>query len=475
MTIILSNRLYVPREQVSSLCLEDWTYELEGEEDLLTIMTYQSIGDYIGFHRGNIKKIKKYWDFDKIKDERKIIPFKEKVKFIGKEGKGLGSLREEQKDVLIKWLQNGPGIIQAPPRWGKTVWASALIATLKQKTLFMAHEISLLQQMEEEFRRWTNINELEEELGYKLVGIFKDWDTVYPVLTLATYQKFIRPSGQAWLYKHRDDWGLVGIDECHRVTSQCYTDVTSKINSYYRLGLTATPYHTKTELHCIEFDVLGEVVAKGTTEQLSVDLSTHRTEYNVEKFSRWDQLISQLIEDKDRNLEICKWVVNDVNNGHNVLITTDRQKHPVYLKEILNKIAPGLKVAIITGSVTGNKRKSIRDKIKKREIDITIAMNRIIQLGWNIPAWSCLHNTLPTTHPENWYQRISRIRTPDPKKLKPLCRIYTSKNAWIPAMKAYTNMISENAEQYKFPWLNWEEQQLPKDLASLTIEEIDSW
>lgn len=476
MKIILSNRLYVPKEQVSRIDLDAWSYDLGSSEDFITIQTVQEMGDYYGFHRGNLNKIKEHWDLSGMEDQRKLVKFKEPVKFIG-------ILKTEQKEILIKYLQKGPGVIQAPPRWGKTVWASALITMLKQKTLFLAHEISLLQQMEEEFRVWTNINDLEKKLGYKLIGILDD--KIFPVLTLSTYQRFIRPKGQGWLYKHRDEWGLVGVDECHRVTADCYTEVTSRLNSYYRLGLTATPFQSKTELHCIEFDVLGPIVAEGIIEQLSVDIIEHRTNFMIGKykegifkkgkFDHWADLQNQFMLDNDRNLEICKWAVKDVRDGHTILITTDRVQHTQKLKDILNKIAPEYTVVIISGQVTGKARKKLREKIKAGEINITIAMNRIVQLGWNIPVWSCFHNTLPTTNPENWYQRISRIRTPMKGKKKPLCRYYTALTAYIPAMISYRKTIQNNASKYKFSWLNYKKQKLPPDLEELTFEEIEKW
>jgi len=466
---ILKNRLFVLKKETDSDQLQEFryvVYDKQTEENVL-IETFESIGRHYSFSRGNIQKIHEIWDEDDIDDQRDVIPFPEKykLKFLGdplkseEEKLGYKDLRKEQRRVLKDWIAAEYGMIQAPPRWGKSIWLVALCTLLKQRTLILAHTTDLVSQLEEEFRAWTNINEMEEDFGKQLIGKLGTTrkKTFYPLITLSTWQYL--HMNKKILANPKNKIGFVAVDEAHRSSAECFTSVVNSTNSKLRLGISATP-ELKSGLHVIAFDVIGPVVAVGREEQLSVDIKIHFTEETYNSVDGWTKIITQLANTPSRDSYIAEQVIKDVNEDRFVLVTTDRVSHCLKLQKMLWSKDRDLSIAVITGTTSGTLRKKIRDQAKNGELDVVIGMNKIIQEGWNVPRLSSLHNTMPMVNAGNWYQRISRTRTvyipintnDTYVKPKPVCHIYVDdfgkKGAGI--KYGYINCVKNNAEENNF-------------------------
>jgi superfamily II DNA or RNA helicase len=339
-----------------------------------------------------------------------------------------------------------------------TVWMTALMCKLRQRTLMIAHLEDLCSQLEETVRKFTNINELEEQHGRKLCGILKEWDDFFPILTLSTYQCFaVSPKGQRVLKEKKDAFGLVLIDECHRCKTDLYTEVITRLNPAYRCGVTATP-ERKDNMHVIINDVLGPVTVQAHGEQLHVQYSWEYTGVEVEDFSNWSVMWNRLVKRKTRTKKIAEKVVEDVRAGHFVLVTTERYSHIDDLREAIQKIDFEITIGELSGRIPD--REGFRGKAKRGDFQVVLAMSRIVELGYNVPRWSSFHNTLPMTNPQNWYQRISRIRTPmEPAfegdtyvKPIPVARIWV--DAGHKAIWAYKAVVKKENDQRGFECLN---------------------
>lgn len=416
MSAILRNRLYIKKSKVNQHQLKSFQYVLQDgyTKEAVQVNTYKIIEqrDNIGFHRGDLSKIFSLFEDEDIKDKRDCVLFPYPLEFTGKYGKGYDELRPEQREAIKKWISFGYGQLKAPPRWGKTVAACALLTTLKQKALILLHTIDLVNQFEEEIRTWTNIEELEEKHNKKLVGVLKGGiDTFFPMITLSTWQYLYN---NLYILNTRarpeNKTGLVLIDEVHKVSAKCYADVVSNTNSLYRLGITATPF-LKSGLEVIVNDVIGPVVVESDVEKLPVKSIIHFTDCTI-LVNQWTTLLNVVGKHEERNKYIAKCVLKDVMLGHTVLVTSDRIKQCKDIKKYLEDLDETLNIEIIIGQTSEKKRKEIREDAKTGKLNVVIAMNNIIQLGWNVPRVSSLHNCLPMINEQNWYQRISRVRTP---------------------------------------------------------------
>ena len=418
----LGNRLYVPDELIRRPHLQAYTYlfgskESSDPEDYIEVRTYREFSSgHTGFARGNLPKIQKVFGREfRIIDQRCLVPHRYDLQFTG-------TLSTEQLRVWSEWLDYQYGTIEAPPRWGKSAMAIYMLTRLRQRSLLLAQEISLVDQFEEEMRSFTNIDELERKHATRLIGRPKKSQDVMPILTCATWQSY--DANLAKLRQNRDAWGAVFVDEAHSASAPCFARVVNTTNSYYRIALTATP-ERKDGQHVVMFDVCGPVVAKGRTEQLPVHVRLIKTDVKLpptrllgNKF--WNYVLRHLMRHERRNEMICRRVLADAYNGHSVLVVTDRIPHIMMLVSRLRELdaarmlrtgRSALVVAPLYGGVKGKDRKELRHRAKARQIRIVVAYSKIVQLGWNVPAWSSLHSTMPMSNAPNWYQRISRIRT----------------------------------------------------------------
>lgn len=453
MSAVLSDSLRIPACFVEAEHTIPYRYDLIDQYSKLPLRveTFEDCLDYYRFPRGDLAKIQRVFAGIEIDDKRVCVPFDVDLRFTGK-------LRDEQKRLVREWLGYGYGMIQSPPRTGKTVMLTALICKLRQRTLMLAHREDLCAQLEETIRAFTNVDELEQQLDRKLVGVLEDWDDFFPVATLSTYQCFaVSQQGRRVLDQHRDDFGLVIVDEAHVCKTELYNEVVERTTAAYRCGVTATPTR-KDRMHCVVNDVLGPVVTVGTGEQLSVDYTWEYTGCDVPEFKNWTVMWNRLVKRKRRDKKIAERVVQDVRDGHYVLVTTERLKHLYSLEFAIQAIDPDITIGILSGSTKD--RDGFRNAARRGEYQVVIAMNKIVELGYNVPRWSCFHNTLPMANAQNWYQRISRIRTPmepafkgdDWVKPTPTARIWL--DSGHPAVFAYRNIVKKENDRLGFQCLN---------------------
>ncbi len=387
---------------------------------------------WIGFPRGNLQKIEDVFGKDlRIIDQRALVPHGYDLEFTGE-------LDSDQLRVWREWLDYQYGMIQAPPRWGKTIFMCWMLCKLKQRTLVLAQEVSLLQQFEEEMRRFTNVDQLEKKHHIKLIGQPRNAEHVQPIATFATWQTYDHHLKQ--LRENRDSWGAVFVDEAHSCAAPCFARIVNTTNSYYRVAVTATP-ERKDGAHVVAFDVSGPVVACGIKEQLPVHVKIVKTSVSFTPTGLrgrrfWINYINRIQSHKNRNALIARRAIKDARNGHFVLIVTDRILHIYHLMAKIRELDAEhcgrdparrrLRVKPLHGLLDNktvkkldshkyraefHKRKDLRLEAKARKINIVVAYSKIVQLGWNVPPWSSLHSVLPMSNEPNWYQRISRIRT----------------------------------------------------------------
>ena len=424
----MTNRLYIPSDMVTSIHKKAYTYWFGNEnsddpDDYEIIKTFRQFSNgLVGFPRGNIEKLNQVFGDDfEIIDERSLVPHGFNLEFTGQ-------LRDEQKLVWRQWLGKQYGMMQLPPRGGKTALMVHAVCKLKQTSLVLAQEWSLLEQWEEEFRKFTNINELERAYAAqhgkaaKLIGYVKDpAKDVFPIVTLASWQLY--QANLDALLANRDRWGAIFVDEAHSAASPCFSKVVNTVNSYYRVPVTATP-ERKDGHEVVVFDIAGPVTAIGTSEQLPVHVRVVHTGIEVNVYGKmgralWVSLRRRLAHDQDRNELIVNRILSDYKEGHKILVCSDLIGHLKQLQGMLiaaTELFPALygdmKTSMLIGAVKGKERKALRMEAKAGEVDIVLAYSKIVQLGWNVAPWSSLHNVLPMANEPNWYQRISRIRTP---------------------------------------------------------------
>lgn len=187
----------------------------QDEEDInVEFFRYDATRDVYLFARGNLPLIDRHFGHCTIEDHRAAVPMAEDVckllKFSGK-------LRPGQLAVATQAIAaGGYGQIEAPPRFGKTITLVHMACELKLKTLFLSHQIDLSKQMLGSFYNFTNLIDVEYELGRPVVGIVDKWEDLDKFdIAIMTYQKFVTGTdAELMLEAYKNHFGAVFVDEC---------------------------------------------------------------------------------------------------------------------------------------------------------------------------------------------------------------------------------------------------------------------
>lgn len=427
----LDYRLFVPASAVRQEWLsefediiEDFFSEIDEQGNRrenrdLRLQHYMTHPEgWVSFTRGDLGKIKEVLlPHLNIQDNRAVRPLPMNIEWVGvkSDSGAMVDLRENQVDTIGTLLYHGYGQLQAPPRYGKTICMTNIITQLNQKTLVLAHQVELLEQFEEKFRDCTNIRDLEQRAGRRLVGLcetreqFKQY-----AVCCATWQGFLPGNANSKLLTElKDEFGVVLVDEAHRSASDCFSKVVAKFNPRYRFGFTATP-DRKDGLEAVVENIIGPVMAAGDVAQIPMRVRPVYTGFHP-VFQRWHAYERQIKDNTARNKLIIKNVVADVDAGHSVLIVATRKEHIKDLVSILNRNY-GIPAEGWYSDVKD--RAGVLGRARAGTTKVIVAMRSML-LGLNVPRWSSIHITVPSNNPYNFYQEFARVRTP--MEGKPFC------------------------------------------------------
>lgn len=371
-----------------------------------------------------------YFEDHRIKDLRVSVPFDYKIKF-------LIELRDYQKTLVADFLQHKYGLIEAPPRTGKTVCMVYLSIVLGQKTLLIADQTEFLEQFlmhlegneDEGIPKCTNMPELEEKTGKKLYGFPKtDADFKNFQFFVMTYQQFIDEyRGKDRLRRISKFVGTLMVDEAHSAAAKCFSTVIGKFKTRYRFGVTGT-VDRKDGLQWVIKKVLGPITAHTEVESMTPKVFIHDTGISIRNPPAHPTFAFQrLAKSKPRNAMLVKQVLADIKAGYSVIIPLMFKKHMAELAFEINAAADEEVARVFHGASTVRdkaERKKILQDAKSGKLKCVIGTRRLMQRGLNVPLWSAHYIAMPISNKPNLKQETSRIRTPKDGKLQPIIRLY---------------------------------------------------
>jgi superfamily II DNA or RNA helicase len=417
--IILAEKLIVPTHLVPLNALRDFQATIkdrDAEDYNLQFYEHVLLEGVTKFQRGDEALIKKHWGKCEIIDERSTETLTRPITFTQK----LYPNQQIVADVVLK--SNGSGVIQAPPRFGKTVVMTYLTCKLGLKTLFLSHQVDLSKQALKTFWRMTDLLEVETEKGRPLAGLVTDWRHLDQFeIAFMPYQKFIN-NEKSWdkLKEYSSAFGLVLIDECHRSNAPRYSEVVSGFNCRWRIGVSATP-KIKSKMDIVSRYTIGPIIVKGEADQVPCHVKIVKTGIlipfrgtNINVF--FLAMLDYLQNHEQRNTFIKDYIAAYARAGHYCIAVSERIKMLDSITEMLKK--DGFKVAAFHGHAIKHKsqREQILQDARKGDIQILMA-NRNMVLGLDIPRLTTFFNLTPSSNQPNYYQELSRVRTPFENKL----------------------------------------------------------
>ena len=322
-------------------------------------------------------------------------------------------LDSHQKQIVDVLRDNEGGLIEASPGAGKTISILGLISEVKQPTLILVHEHRLSSQWRGEINKRLKGDFILGELNGDTK---KDGDVVIGIInTIHTMYKETP--------EYFDKFGMIVIDETHRLPAETFINFVNNIPAKYRIGVTGT-IKRRDGKHILIYDILGEKLIGIDAQDIKHRITNFEYEvvntninFEIPTITRWTgkkrervlditKCIGLLSENEERNTLIVSKVIESIEKGYFPLVLSDRIEHNKKLHEHI--ISLGYKAVLLIGAT----RKSTKwEEIRKDEtIQCIIANTKIASEALDLPRLSALFSTCPTSNLPKIKQQAGRIR-----------------------------------------------------------------
>lgn len=310
-------------------------------------------------------------------------------------------LYDEQKLALTEMLKNDTGILSVGTGFGKTVTATALIASRRTNTLILVQTHALLEQWKKSVKTFLNFTPGTIASGKDLSSGIVDIAVVKSLIENNSDR--VKPRS----YKY----GMIIIDECHHVSAFTTENLVASFCSKYVYGLTATPIRYDGHQKII-FYQCGKILFSINSKQMNK--TQNFDHYFIPRFSNFyfnpnsnktdkkhsiNSYYVELVKNEARNELIAEDVKNAVKTGRTPLVLSDRIEHLETLEKKLKDAAKN--VILITGRGTSKQKKAQLEKlnsIQKEESLIVLATGKYAGEGFDQPRL----DTLMLVFPFSW-------------------------------------------------------------------------
>jgi len=341
-------------------------------------------------------------------------------------------LRNYQKSAINALAKNVQGIVQAPCGAGKTILGIGAIAKLGQPTLVLVHTNDLVDQ-------WASA--VSKHMGID-TGLIAGGDARAGFVTIATVQSLATLTDDKITALGRG-FGCVIVDEAHHVPAETFSRVLGGLAAKYRFGLTATPERADGLTPLLGL-AIGETVSSITHEELisaghlvvpkvvpvRTGCKSGATDHN--------ELLQELSTSPRRNRAIVEMAEGSADDGHSVLILSNRVAHCEVLAEQLHAEA-------LHGKTPRKMRKDILDRFRSGDLKVLCATS-LADEGLDVSRLSRLILALPSRAEGRTIQRLGRLMRPHNGKSEPMLFDFIddhgiAKRQWYARRKAYKSVL----------------------------------
>jgi superfamily II DNA or RNA helicase len=348
-------------------------------------------------------------------------------------------------------------VFRGPCGCGKTFLILALIHELQLPTLVIVHTNALARQWSENIARWYGF------APGRIGGGKKD---DIKIITVAMQQTLWRRANEKpiWL----DFFGLIAIDECHKVASRSFQVVSKMFPAKYRIGASADE-RRKDRLEILVTDTLGPLVHQikkkdliGYGNLVPTKLEVIKTNYYDQIFldslldknevgNDWVGMISRLTQDEDRNDVILQKIIQilETEKDARILCLSERVEACYYLAGQINE-----QINLVAGIMVGGPEN--RAELEKTMAGLQTGKVRVgfgtsvADEGLDIPALTHVFMTCPVHgHPKRMVQMIGRAARPWKKKKHAVAVYFWDQNIF-PVLNEETTLEETEYQHGKF-------------------------
>lgn len=276
---------------------------------------------------------------------------------------------------------------------GKTVMGIDIISKLSQKTLIVVPTERIFTQWVDQIKKFTD----QKEVGVVRGSVCR---TKHPI-TVGMIHTLCKDRLRE---KLGEEFGLVITDECHTLGAETFSRTASMFNCIYRIGLSATPRRKDGMEKVFEWHigpvVVNQNIVNAKPRVIMVDYYDTSTTHEGCVWNGDLQLgryINRVTKCIPRSVMIYKFTKDAFDNGHSVLVLTERLAQVDQLYHWLNK-----------NETTKGKVGRLTGAFKEIDRDIIVGTYGSAGMGLDIPNLSCLILATPRTDIEQAVGRILR-------------------------------------------------------------------
>lgn len=344
------------------------------------ICLWKRVGDQFVVPFGMLQTLRKF-GFEIVPEEHLKV---HKTVFSG----SVDGLYDYQEEALKSALKARNGVLVAPCGSGKTQIGLAICAKLGLNTLWLTHTGELLNQSKKRAERYLNV-----PMGTITAGKIN----AVSGITFATVQTMHKID----LVDFRDFWDVIIVDECHRCVGTptaltMFWKVLSGLSARFKFGLTATPKRSD-GMEKAMYALLGDKfyeITKNAVRNNTCPLCVVEPKYtgwepdmdnclNPDGTLNYTALITDCIENQDRNRIIAKEINFAVSQNGTTLVLSERVHHLELLAEMCE-----YKHGILSTAKKSERQELLR-QLSEGEISVLFATYSIAKEGLDIP---CLRN-----------------------------------------------------------------------------------
>jgi superfamily II DNA or RNA helicase len=318
-------------------------------------------------------------------------------------------------------------ILNLQAGYGKSYIAMALISMLKCRTLIVTHNFSILDQ-------WSKI--LKQYFVGTQIGEYHGTKHIYGDIVIGIIDSLVAADSKLADFETMWDFyasfDFVIFDEAHIYTSTVRSRIYKIAQAPYMLGLSATPEGRGDGMEKIIKWGNGPILVaeelngfstedipfKGHVTKIIYHGPPQYTEHLINEklgIASVPKMIKQLCADPCRLRMVLDLVMEQYNNGMNILVFADNREYLGLIQDELNKEYSGTSCHMLTNKDEEKQLESIRIMGGSKKSDLELAFSKQIILttyqyfsvGVSIPRLNAL--ILATPRKNNSRQFINRI------------------------------------------------------------------
>jgi superfamily II DNA or RNA helicase len=300
------------------------------------------------------------------------------------------TLRDSQKTAFNKILKNNYTLLIAPPGFGKTAIASAVIAKRGVNTLVLVHKVTLLEQWAERLCEYFKI----EKSSIGQLG--KGKKRITSTIDIAMLQSL----------KNRpeliEEYSQIIIDEVHHIPAVSFEVPLKKFRGHYVVGLSATPkrqdgMHPIMMMQCgdIAYEIKREKALRHTLRSIHTNFETLEDDFSA--------MLSELMEDFERN----RLIVDEIEklNERNILLISERVEHLNILHHLLK--SKNISSVLLYGAMPAKIQKTALKEAYKAKI--ILSTSGYIGEGIDFAHLDTIVFTMPISYQGRIVQYLGRV------------------------------------------------------------------